>query len=189
MISAVNYLFEKLNQAYVADDSQFDSLDFNILVLSAGSWPLTAPTTAFNIPEDVRRIFFRAVLVQDIIIFNIIAYLQVVKTYDRFQKFYQSKHSGRKLNWLFQLSKAELKATCFKASKTGYTLQVTFTFISISQDLLHVYGIDTESVNRFPRTKWVFFCNTITGIPIPLKNSEMLPIWPWKQLFLRSVFS
>jgi|ERR1700731_3313321 cullin 1 len=50
---------------------------------------------------------------------------QVVKTYDRFQKFYQSKHSGRKLNWLFQLSKAELKASCFKASKTGYTLQVS----------------------------------------------------------------
>jgi cullin 1 len=28
-------------------------IDFNILVLSAGSWPLSAPTTAFNIPEDV----------------------------------------------------------------------------------------------------------------------------------------
>ncbi|KAI8583473.1 hypothetical protein K450DRAFT_223875 [Umbelopsis ramanniana AG] len=88
---------ERMQQGHDPSDLN----DFNILVLSAGSWPLTAPTTAFNIPEDV------------------------VKTYDRFQKFYQSKHSGRKLNWLFQLSKAELKATCFKASKTGYTLQVS----------------------------------------------------------------
>ncbi|GAB5589452.1 ubiquitin ligase (cullin) of SCF [Umbelopsis nana] len=88
---------ERMQQGH--DPSELS--DFNILVLSAGSWPLSAPTTAFNIPEDV------------------------VKTYDRFQKFYQSKHSGRKLNWLFQLSKAELKASCFKASKTGYTLQVS----------------------------------------------------------------
>jgi cullin 1 len=44
--------------------------------------------------------------------------------YDIFQKFYQNKHSGRKLNWLFQLSKAELKTNYLKASKAGYTLQV-----------------------------------------------------------------
>jgi hypothetical protein len=55
----VNYPFERPHQAYVADGSQFDSLDFNILVLSAGSWPLTAPTTAFNIPEDVRNNFIQ----------------------------------------------------------------------------------------------------------------------------------
>lgn len=48
----------------------------------------------------------------------------MVKVYDLFQKFYQTKHSGRKLNWLFQLSKAELKTNYLKASKTGYTLQV-----------------------------------------------------------------
>ncbi|KAG2180824.1 hypothetical protein INT43_008403, partial [Umbelopsis isabellina] len=88
---------ERMQQGH--DPSELN--DFSILVLSAGSWPLSAPSTAFNIPEDV------------------------VKTYDRFQKFYQSKHSGRKLNWLFQLSRAELKANCFKASKAGYTLQVS----------------------------------------------------------------
>ncbi|RUP51948.1 hypothetical protein BC936DRAFT_144264 [Jimgerdemannia flammicorona] len=82
-------------------DSSDLSVDFTILVLGAGSWPLTAPTTPFNIPDDI------------------------VKTYDRFQKFYQAKHSGRKLNWLFQLSKAELKTNYLKAAKTGYTLQVS----------------------------------------------------------------
>lgn len=77
------------------------NVDFNILVLGAGQWPLQPPSTTFNLPEDV------------------------VKTYDRFQKFYQNKHSGRKLNWLFQSCKAELKTSYLKASKTGYTFQVS----------------------------------------------------------------
>ncbi|KAI8880991.1 Cullin-domain-containing protein [Backusella circina FSU 941] len=75
--------------------------DFNILVLSAGSWPLSPPSTSFNLPDAV------------------------VKTYDRFQKFYQNKHSGRKLNWLFQLSKAELKTHYLRAAKVGYTFMVS----------------------------------------------------------------
>jgi hypothetical protein len=28
-------------------------IDFSMLVLCSGSWPLTAPTTDFNFPEDV----------------------------------------------------------------------------------------------------------------------------------------
>jgi cullin 1 len=61
-----------------------DSLDFNILVLGTGQWPLTVPTSGFNIPSEL------------------------LKTFERFQNFYQAKHSGRKLNWLFQLSKGYL---------------------------------------------------------------------------------
>lgn len=70
------------------------------MVLGTASWPLQPPTTPFNIPDEV------------------------TKTYDRFQKFYQNKHSGRKLNWLFQLSKAELKTHYLKA-KASYTFQVS----------------------------------------------------------------
>lgn len=75
--------------------------DFNILVLSAGSWPLSAPSTSFNLPDDV------------------------VQMYDKFQQFYQTKHIGRKLNWLFQLSKAELKTHYLKSSKVSYTFMVS----------------------------------------------------------------
>ncbi|KAI8809093.1 Cullin [Cladochytrium replicatum] len=75
-------------------------LDFGIMVLGTASWPLQPPTSGFTIPDDL------------------------VKTYERFQRFYQNKHNGRKLNWLFQLSKGELKTTYLKASKTGYTFQV-----------------------------------------------------------------
>jgi len=55
-------------------------------VLATGSWPLQPPTTNFSIPKE----------------------LSVCE--ELFQKFYQSHHQGRKLNWLHQLSKGEIKA-------------------------------------------------------------------------------
>ncbi|KAF9405028.1 hypothetical protein BGZ94_003806 [Podila epigama] len=82
-------------------DSSDNNVDFSILVLGTASWPLQAPTTSFNLPDDV------------------------VKTYERFQRFYQDKHSGRKLNWLFQLSKADLKTNYTKGNKTGYSFQTS----------------------------------------------------------------
>jgi len=87
---------EKMSQNHEASDNV---VDFSILVLGTASWPLQAPTTSFNLPDDV------------------------VKTYERFQAFYNAKHSGRKLNWLFQLSKAELKTHYIK--KTGYSFQTS----------------------------------------------------------------
>ena len=39
----------------------------------------------------------------------------------RFTAFYGGQHSGRKLNWLFHMSKGELVTNCFK---NKYTLQV-----------------------------------------------------------------
>ncbi|KAG0037208.1 hypothetical protein BGZ82_002969 [Podila clonocystis] len=89
---------DKMAQNHDASDN---TVDFSILVLGTASWPLQAPSTSFNLPDDV------------------------VKTYERFQRFYQDKHSGRKLNWLFQLSKADLKTNYTKFSKTGYSFQVS----------------------------------------------------------------
>ncbi|KAI8820745.1 Cullin [Fimicolochytrium jonesii] len=81
-----------------------DLPDFQILVGGTGQWPLNATTTKFNIPDDL------------------------LKTYERFQKFYQHKFSGRKLNWLFHLGRAELKANFVKQNnKTPYTF-LTSTF-------------------------------------------------------------
>ncbi|KAK9338533.1 Cullin [Lipomyces starkeyi] len=78
------------------------TIDFTILVLGTNFWPLTPINTTFNLPDEL------------------------VKTFERFQSFYQSKHSGRKLTWLWQLSKGELKANYPKSSnKVGYTFQVS----------------------------------------------------------------
>ena len=46
-----------------------EDITFTVMVLGTNFWPLSAPTHAFNIPEDL------------------------TKTYNRFQLYYQSKHS------------------------------------------------------------------------------------------------
>jgi len=61
-------------------------INFSILVLGTNFWPVQAPKIDFNIPADI------------------------LSTYNRFQGFYQSKHSGRKLTWHWNLSRNELRA-------------------------------------------------------------------------------
>lgn len=81
--------------------SYLGGVDFTILVLATGSWPLQPPTTSFNIPsalEECEQAFF---------------------------EFYGGKHSGRKLNWLHQLSKGEVKTNYLKSNRAGYTFQVS----------------------------------------------------------------
>ncbi|KAJ3326114.1 hypothetical protein HDU76_013004 [Blyttiomyces sp. JEL0837] len=98
-------LSKDLNEAFrgqmLKTHDKDDLLDFSINVLNTSCWPLQSAGSGFNIPEDL------------------------MKTYDRFQQFYQNKYSGRKLNWHFLLSKGELKANYIKGSKTGYTYQVS----------------------------------------------------------------
>ncbi|XP_077996577.1 cullin-1 [Glandiceps talaboti] len=72
-------------------------IDFSIQVLSSGSWPFQQSCT-FVLPRELERSF------------------------QRFTTFYASQHSGRKLMWLFQMSKGELVTNCFK---NRYTLQAS----------------------------------------------------------------
>lgn len=60
-------------------------ISFSIMVLGTNFWPLNAPTHDFIIPADI------------------------LPVYDRFTKYYQQKHSGRKLTWLWNYSKNELR--------------------------------------------------------------------------------
>uniref|UniRef100_A0A1D1Z844 Cullin-1 n=1 Tax=Anthurium amnicola TaxID=1678845 RepID=A0A1D1Z844_9ARAE len=96
-------------------DAGDQQVDFSVLVLGTASWPLQPSTTNFIIPEEVER------------------------TFQKFKMFYQNKHSGRKLNWLFHLSKGELKTNYLKASKTGYTFQVS----TYQMGILLQYNKDT----------------------------------------------
>ena len=54
-----------------------------------------------------------------------LSFIQLERSYQRFTAFYASRHSGRKLTWLYQLSKGELVTNCFK---NRYTLQVKSSF-------------------------------------------------------------
>ncbi|KAJ7645450.1 Cullin [Mycena polygramma] len=60
-------------------------INFSIMVLGTNFWPLNPPAHEFVIPAEI------------------------LPTYDRFQKYYQMKHSGRKLTWLWNYSKNELR--------------------------------------------------------------------------------
>lgn len=52
-------------------------------------------------------------------------YKKLLKTYERFQSFYTNKHQGRKLTWLFDTSKGEVKTNHVKLNnKTPYILMV-----------------------------------------------------------------
>ena len=96
-----------LNSAYktfqtesLSDEDMKKAVDATYNILGTGFWPLGAPPTNFTPPHEI------------------------VKTYKRFENFYGHKHSGRKLTWLWQLSKGEVK-TNYLPVKTPYTLMVS----------------------------------------------------------------
>lgn len=83
------------------DDDLKKAVDSNYHVLGTGFWPLTPPATQFIPPPEI------------------------VKTYERFQSFYFDKHNGRKLTWLWNLCKGEIRANYIKNAKIPYTFMVS----------------------------------------------------------------
>jgi len=67
-----------------------DDINFSVMVLGTNFWPLTAPTDKFNIPKDI------------------------LPTYEKFTRYYSQKHQGRKLTWLWNYSKNELRTNYLK---------------------------------------------------------------------------
>lgn len=89
-------------QSKLLDDEDLKkAVDPHYQILGTGFWPLQPANTNFAAPAEI------------------------VKTYKRFESFYFDKHSGRKLTWLWQLSKGELKANYIKNTKIPYTLMVS----------------------------------------------------------------
>jgi cullin 1 len=84
------------------ENSEMLNVDFSIQVLSSGSWPFQQGCT-FSLPSVLERCV------------------------GRFTTFYSSIHSGRKLNWLYHMSKGELVTHCFKNtySITASTFQMS----------------------------------------------------------------
>lgn len=101
-------------------EQNHDDLDisFSIMVLGTNFWPLNPPPHDFVIPQEI------------------------LTTYDRFQRYYQMKHSGRKLTWLWNYSKNELR--------TNYTNQKYILMTSTFQSaiLLQYNRNDTLSLEE-----------------------------------------
>lgn len=75
-------------------------LDSSYAILGTGFWPLNAPSTNFAAPAEISA------------------------DCDRFTRYYKNKHEGRKLTWLWQLCKGELKAN-YTGAKMPYIFSVS----------------------------------------------------------------
>lgn len=98
-----------LNEGFKEHARALDTkvLDSQYSILGTGFWPLTPPNTTFNPP------------------------IEIAADCERFSRFYKNKHEGRKLTWLWQLCKGEVKATYCKNTKTPYTFQVSLYQMAI----------------------------------------------------------
>ncbi|KAI8582431.1 hypothetical protein K450DRAFT_227154 [Umbelopsis ramanniana AG] len=75
-----------LNLAFKSQEG--DIKGFEMLVLTSGAWPLNQSMAGeFKVPEEL------------------------VKSISKFEDFYKEKHSGRRLAWLWHLSRGEVRAT------------------------------------------------------------------------------
>ncbi|KAF2010315.1 cullin-2 [Aaosphaeria arxii CBS 175.79] len=99
------------------------AIDASYHILGTGFWPLTPPTTPFTPPQ------------------------LIVQTYERFSRFYNNKHQGRKLTWLWHLCKGEMKANYCKVAgtKVSPTFQVSTYQLAI---LLLFNDSDTVSYDE-----------------------------------------
>merc|ERR1712112_308516 len=88
---------------HLANSGEPLDIDFSIQVLSSGSWPFQQ-SCVFSLPTELERCV------------------------TRFTAYYGGQHSGRKLNWLFHMSKGELITNCFK---NKYTLQASTFQMSV----------------------------------------------------------
>lgn len=103
--------FKEKMQVSHPEDSD---LNFSVMVLGTNFWPLSAPSIDFIIPKDI------------------------LPTYNRFQQYYQTKHSGRKLTWLWNYSKNEIR--------TNYTNQKYILMTSSYQMAVLVQYNDYDSL-------------------------------------------
>lgn len=86
-------LSKDLNEKYktfMKENAQLSNqIDFSIQVLSSGSWPFVQGTP-FVLPSELEQ------------------------SVQRFNSFYAKLHSGRKLNWLYNMCKGEITTNCFR---------------------------------------------------------------------------
>nr|CAG8438868.1 5547_t:CDS:10 [Entrophospora candida] len=108
-------------------------VDFSILVLTTGAWPLTQTVgTEFQLP------------------------IELEKNITHFSKFYSKKHEGRRLTWLWHLSKADVKLSYldkrYEFSVSLHQLGVlllynnndVYTFKEISENI----GLNEQELKR-----------------------------------------
>ncbi|KAL2415597.1 Cullin-1 [Exophiala dermatitidis] len=97
----LNTAYKEWHETILADSDEKRTVDCTFQILGTGFWPLNAPNTPFAPPAEIGR------------------------AVESFTRFYDQKHNGRKLTWLWQLCKGEIRANYIKTQKVPYTFQVS----------------------------------------------------------------
>lgn len=142
-IAVSKNLTDKFRQTETANALE---LDFRIKILTHGCWPLSKDISV-NLP------------------------IELTKVTDRFTAFYHSQHSGRKLTWLFSLSKCEL---IMNGIKKRYHIKVSkLDFIKNDS------GGDGGGANSHMLISNLFICRRILFKQLFYFNSMNKPYWPF----------
>lgn len=121
-------LNEKYKEFLTANSQLTSKIDFSIQVLSSGSWPFVQ-SSQFRLPSELEQ------------------------SVQRFNSFYAKLHSGRKLNWLYNMCKGEMKTNCFR---NAYILQVTNNLSLIMWNSFKMLIFRRQTLSR-----WLFFFSTM----------------------------
>ncbi|KAI3384944.1 hypothetical protein SNEBB_005120 [Seison nebaliae] len=124
--------------------------NFMCYVLSSNSWSLQL-THEFQIPDDLQ------------------------KCVGLFENFYLKKKNGRKLVWLYNFSKGEIVANCFKNKNIlhAYTYQISilylynkntvYTFDEIKNEIKMGDDLLTQALDQLTKCKILRSCQTQSG--------------------------
>ncbi|PVU92263.1 hypothetical protein BB559_003763 [Furculomyces boomerangus] len=125
---------QELNSSYRELDSSQSNIDFSSKILNTAAWPLSAPKHNFNLPHDLSKIV------------------------DSYTGFYTKRHQGRKLNWLWQYSKADLKLT-LKQKPSGAPITYIFTVSTFQYAILSLFNTAEDGIVSYASV------SQTTGLP------------------------
>eukprot|EP01107_Rhizomastix_libera_P003075 TRINITY_DN15356_c0_g1_i1.p1 TRINITY_DN15356_c0_g1~~TRINITY_DN15356_c0_g1_i1.p1 ORF type:complete len:789 (+),score=208.05 TRINITY_DN15356_c0_g1_i1:345-2369(+) len=103
--------------------SKSEKNDISFYLLTSAIWPIQLPVTSMNLPKEL------------------------MSAQESFSKFYLNKSPSHVLTWQYQLSKGELRASCFAkvATHSTYVLQVSSFQLGI---LLYFNDKDTATCEK-----------------------------------------
>jgi cullin 2 len=117
-------------QEHLSLSSSSLPLAFTTLVLQSAAWPFSKPTGNFNVPP------------------------QMLSVIEKFERFYETKYTGRKLSWLYHMSLGDLRLNYLKkqytVSATTHQMALLLAFNSSEQhsfsSLLLQCGLDNKEM-------------------------------------------
>ncbi|EGT34757.1 CBN-CUL-1 protein [Caenorhabditis brenneri] len=128
-------------------------IEFNVLVLSSGSWP-TFPTSNLTLPA------------------------QLYKTIEIFNEYYHEKFNGRRLTWVYSQSRGEVTSTAFskKYVFTVTTAQMCTLLLFNGQNNINVSYIQTATGMEEKTTSMIvgsLIKNLVLKSDVPLVGDEV----------------